>query len=310
MRSRRRIRRFLPLSNLPWLASKIDSLRISVARRILNFVEQLPPFSHGLIHQLQTVHEYDRKSSDECYRDTRPPENVLLSYDGCCLLELFPIEEFDRFEAGIRRLFPRSEIRDYFADFTESADQTVAGGWSRVGTLVPRGTPSFPVAMPTEAIDLPEYVESVEIWAHRPLPSLFVLSYHARLTKEVTDRLLRIQSTHYMPEVRFWPMLPTNVFYRSSSNLPEAVEHRTLVSYLKRIRSDLEARLAPFFVRPFHAKTRQWPPVAGYRDVYVERHEARRRCVGGSETLHARMVDVFCRGVLRVEHVPTRTPHF
>ncbi len=244
---------------MPWLASKIDSLRISVARRILTFVEQLPPFSRGLIHQLQTAHEYDRKFSDEYYQQTRPPEGVLLSYDRCCLFEMFPIEEFDRLESGIRRLFPRGEIRDYFEDFSESADQTVAGAWSRVGTLVPRGTHAFPVAMPTEAIDLPEHVESVEIWAHRPLPSLFVLSFHASLTKEVTDTLLRVQSAHYMPEVRFWPMIPTNIFYRSSNNPPEAVEYRTLLSYLKRIRSDLEGCLAPFLSGHFMRRSGSGP---------------------------------------------------
>src|SRR5262245_53027154 len=106
MRPRGRIRRFLPFRNVPWLAPKIDSLRIYVARRILSFVERVPALSRGLIHQLQTLHKFDRKFSDDYYRETRPPESAVVSYNCVCLFEVFPIEEFDRFESGIRRLFP------------------------------------------------------------------------------------------------------------------------------------------------------------------------------------------------------------
>jgi hypothetical protein len=172
----------------------------------------------------------------------------------CCLFEVFTIEEFDYLESGIRRLFPRMEPDSPFGRFRGSADELLAGGWARIGTLVESGGQLWSSSLPVEEIDLPEYVKSVEVWGHRLLPSLFSVSLRAVLKKAATETLIRVQSSHYLPEVRFWPMIPTGPRYRSADNLPDAVALRMLTAHLQQVRSEIEHCFAPFL--PGHFMTR------------------------------------------------------
>jgi hypothetical protein len=100
--------------------------------------------------------------------------------------------------------------------------------------------------LPVEEMDLPECVESVEVWAYKLLPSLFAVSLHAALKESATEALIRAQSTHYLSDVRFWPMIPTGPRHRSATDLADSVALRTMVAHLQQVRSEIENCFAPF----------------------------------------------------------------
>jgi DNA-binding phage protein len=195
---------------------------------------------------LQATRKYDRERSTKLYESTRPPDGTSLSYAECCLFEVFPVEEFDRLESGIRRLFPRMELKSSFGWLRDSADNLLAAGWGRIGTLVRGEERPFSAILPVEEMDLPECVRSVEVWAYRLLPSLFAVSLHAALEESATETLTRAQSSHYLSEVRSWPMIPTGWRHRSATDLADSVALRTMAAHLQHVRSEIEGCFAPF----------------------------------------------------------------
>jgi hypothetical protein len=250
-----------------WLQRRVDHTRRAVAKGVLDLAEQLPPFTGGPIHELQAARAHDRKESTEFYESTRPPDGTALSYDECCLLEVFPAEEFDRLEFVIRRLFPRMEPNRSLGWLRDSADNLLAAGWGRIGTLVRGERPPFSAILPVEEMDLPEHVESVELWAYRLLPSLFAISLHATLKASATEAVNRLQSSRYLPEVRFWPMIPTGPRHRTATEPPETVALRTMAAHLRQVRSEIEECFSPFLSGYFmrrHGRTPRLPAVEIY----------------------------------------------
>jgi hypothetical protein len=117
----------------------------------------------------------------------------------------------------------------------------------------------FPAGMSTEELQLPQYVKSVGVLCHRLLPSLFAVSLRAILEKGATDTLNRVQSDHYLPEIRFWPMVPTGTGYSSSSARPDSIAHRAVAGYLQQVRSGIEDCFAPFLCGHFMSGPRGGP---------------------------------------------------
>jgi|GEM_PF-1238053 len=242
-----------------WLQRRVDLMRLRVAKSVLDVAEQLPSFNGGPVQRLQTIRKLDRELAAAAHATTRPPEGTSLSCGACCLLEVFPIEDFDHLESGVRRLFPRMEVNGNFDRFRASADDLLGGGWLRIGTLVPGNTEKAFAVLLTEEFDLPSYVKSVEVWGHRPLPSIFAISLHAKLTSSVTDDLVRVQSSHYLPDVRFWPMVPIGRRYRTSSNTPDLVALRALTEHQNHMRAEIEDCFAPFISGYFMKRSGKGP---------------------------------------------------
>jgi hypothetical protein len=275
-----------------WLQRRIDRIRMKSARWVLNLAEQLPQFSRGPIHRLQTIGKQDRETSTKLYNSTRPPADTSLSYDECCLFEVFPIEEFEHLESGIRRLFPRIELDSSFEDLRSSVDHLQAGGWARIGTLVrPEEYVFFPISL-TEEMDLPQYVKSVEVWVHRLLPSLFAVSLHAVLDKSATQALIRVQSGHYLSDVRFWPIIPTGRRYRSATNLPDSVALRTLWAHLHRVRSEIENCFVPFLSGYFMRRPGEPPRLPALEIYQLNGTGVGARGLWSVEGEHASLVDI------------------
>ena len=259
MKSRGWIWRLRRYSGPEWMQRRVDHIRRKVARFILDLAEQVPRSAGGFIHRLQDIREDDRKWTTRLHQSTRPPDGTSLSYVACCQFEVFPVEEFDILESGIRRLFPRTELNDRFDEFRGSVDDFLAGGWTLIGTLVQSGSRPFSPSRQIEEMELPEYVSSVEVRCHRLLPSLFAVSLHVVLKENATKALIRVQSSHYLPEVRFWPIIPTGTRYRSTTGSPDSVALQTLTAHLKRVRSEIEDCFVPFLSGHFMKRSGSTP---------------------------------------------------
>jgi hypothetical protein len=261
-----------------WLRRQLDPLRKAVGGFSLDIAEMLPPFNGGPVQLLQTIRRDNREATSREHVRSRPPAGTAFRYEGCCLFEMFSIEDFEDLERCIKRLFPRTTFfRSSYNQFINSAEEIRSGGWSRLGTLVPAGQRSTPrlsnlagATLQTEVMPtLPRGVKSVEVTLFRPLPSLFALALYLQFDQEATDALALTQQTKNLPEVRFWPMMPMSARrFASSTTTSGQIAVESILSHLDQVRCAAERCLRPFVKGHFTRRSRNAPRLPAV-EVYI-----------------------------------------
>lgn len=164
----------------------------------LNLAVQWPRIPNSI--DLRRIRKSLRRQARRDYRNSRPPQGIELQYLFFRMTELFHINELEKFQSGLERLFPDLRDVSYYQDFIrESAGDILGGGSVSVGTVVrKRQGPSISgMFSDPEMPRLPEEVKRVDIWLHKILPSALVVSMDVHLNERATQQLMRMQSKRY-----------------------------------------------------------------------------------------------------------------
>jgi hypothetical protein len=166
------------------------------------------------------------------------------------MTELFHVNELERLQCGLERLFPDLRDVSYYQDFIrESAGDILGGGSVSIGTVVRKrqGPSRSGMFSDPEMPRLPEEVNRVDFWLHKILPSALVVSMDVYLNERATQQLMRVQSKRYPTKVRFKSSLPvtllgSNYTQESSGNLTR----QEVLGWLDELRSRVEVVFRPF----------------------------------------------------------------
>src|SRR6266478_617560 len=157
----------------------------SLARVYLDFCEILPRFRGSAIASLQRIRESQRKDAADAETAAKRPDGADIVYDHLILIELFPIEDYDRMERGLRRLFPPDSFgSDPIADFKKTALQLSLFGHTLVGYVVPKRNPFLGRSRILNT--LPSEVEFIAVRLHKILPSAFAITLGVSLNEQAT----------------------------------------------------------------------------------------------------------------------------
>lgn len=116
---------------------------------------------------------------------------------------------------------------------------------------------------------LPPEVDHIQVGLHQILPSVFVVTFDVYLTDRATQRLMQLQSMHYLSEVRFTRLIPRGILAGGYSESPaDGVMRREILSWLKQLRGEVEMCLKPlangYFMRHSPDKVARLPAIEIY----------------------------------------------
>jgi len=255
-------------------------IRTNLGKKYLDWAETLPKFGRGTIASLQEIRERQRKHSEDAFQRSRPSSEMEVEYLYFRLFEVFHIEDTDRLLKGLVALFPDLNEdfsgRNFSADFTAKADRvTMNASWNLGYIIRDRRNPLMASRTYRIVPDLPSEFEDITVSLHKILPSLFIVVFDVRLTDRATKTLLRLQASHYLPEIRFRRLIPSGLMLGgySESNC-EAVMTREILTWLKELRGKAE-KVVTFFIsghfsRSSPDKTANLPAIEVYTLKGVE----------------------------------------
>lgn len=222
--------------------TRFQNIRQWIGGRFLDFAEALPRAERGPIHHLQFIREYQREHSADPQRDPSPPPNTDLALSSIRLIEAYSIENFDRLQIGLQKLFPdlpsQATRSNLLAELGKSIRRLHAGGWWSVGILV-REKKGLHYALPVRELpELPVQVQSVGIKAHHIMPSVAVLTFDAYLTDEASRELRNVQARPYLSEITFRSIFPWR--FGHSERPVESVRQEHVRGWVDRFRSNIE----------------------------------------------------------------------
>ena len=230
-----------------WLNQRAKIAQVQLTKGILDCAEALPVFQGGPIARLQRFRKRQREWSVKAYERSRPPDGTSIELCHLRLLELFPIEEFDRLEQGLTRLFGPSgwDSRSHLRDFSRSAPSLSGGMMVNVGT-VRRSRSQWNPVDSWAVLELPPEVSTVQISVHKILPSIFVVAADVFLEKSAASHLQFLQQQQYLSEFSLKPLLPLKERFWTSENNPAREAEKTLLAWLDELRSRIEMCVNPY----------------------------------------------------------------
>jgi hypothetical protein len=222
--------------------------------------------------RLRWIRKSIRRQARRDYRNSRPPQGIELQYLFFRMTELFHVNELEKLQSGLERLFPDLRDVSYYQDFIrESAGDILGGGSVSIGTVVrKRQGPSISgMFSDPEMPRLPEEVKRVDFWLHKILPSALVVSMDVHFNERATQQLMRVQSTRYPPKVRFKSSLPVTLL--GSNYTQDSAGNRMgqeVLGWLDELRSRVEVVFRPFlrgyFTREIVGKKAALPAIEVY----------------------------------------------
>jgi hypothetical protein len=221
-----------------------DKLRVTISTRLLDWAEALPRFSGGPISHLQLLRESQRTMSADAYERSRPPQGTECEFLYFRLIELYPIEDVDQMRIGLVSLFPtladnqrfgeplRSQLED------QSRSITTLGNWN-LGRIVPPNS-RWVIGDHRVAPELPKEVEYIEVWLHKILPSLYAITFDVHISDQTSRHLARLQTSHYLSEIRFANLISKDYFMGHSGNMPDTVMKQQIQAWFDHLRATVE----------------------------------------------------------------------
>jgi hypothetical protein len=158
-----------------------------LSKRLLDVVESCPPFSGGIIGDLQHQRKKQRQYAAEWQAQAAVPEGTILRYRPFRLLELFTADEIGPAMARVRSVLP-PHWGD--SDDLSGIDSPTfrSGGFKSLGLLSPKRPGKKLDSSPGRAYWLlPPQVNSVHLIAHQILPAAYLITADVILTKAAED---------------------------------------------------------------------------------------------------------------------------
>jgi len=181
-------------------------IRQFLSKKYLDWAEVLPKFQGGIIQQLQTVREHQRKSAQSDFQRRIKPDEATITLKAIRIVVPFQFEEFQIIQKIVSKFFPNSEkVSKFISDLKNSESSITASGWSNIGHIIKDNSQDgFSSFTETHCIkNIPEYVESIHISYHRIMPSMACLSFTFKLEESFSKQLENKQNSEYFPSVIF-----------------------------------------------------------------------------------------------------------
>ncbi|HKO42212.1 MAG TPA: hypothetical protein VJU84_02910 [Pyrinomonadaceae bacterium] len=234
-----------------------DKLRLKLGKTYLKLVNRLPQFRGGFVRALQDIADHHKKQAHDTYKSSRPPKDVTLEFLYFRSTEVFNLEDFDQLQRGLFRLFPdlKNEFFYRFAgkEFTKQTESMHGSGSGILGYVLRDKTMRwFGMDVKREIPTLPPEVDFVEVWYHKILPSVILITLDVHLTEEANRSLMSVQERHYEPAIRFTNIVPWLAPRRSYSVSHSESEMRNAVlGWLEALRGRVEDCFRPFLAGYF-----------------------------------------------------------
>lgn len=223
-------------------------IKLSLAKKYLDWAEDLPRFQGGLLRSLQRIREHQRKWSEDCYNDTRPPEGASIEFKELVLIDVFELEDFDRLSSGLKKLFPNlKSSKDSLGKMEWNSGSLHSAGWHRIG-MVAKSRTIMPIGERTIDPTLPSYIDYVSVEIYGITPSVTAIALTFGMADEISAQLKTLHDCYYLPEVEFKKMFPWGRMVGGySENAVEAVMQRNVLKRLMCIRDECEKWALKYF---------------------------------------------------------------
>lgn len=250
-----------------------DRLRLKLGNTYLRLFSRLPQFRGGFVRSFQDIADHHKELAEETYKSSRPPEDVSLEFLYFRLTEVFNLEDFDQLQRGLFRLFP--DLKNGFFDrftakeFTRQTESIHGTGYGKLGyVLRDKARRWFGMDVYREISTLPRDVDFIEVWYHKILPSVILITLDVYLTDDATRGLMSVQARRYEPVIRFRNLVPWLAPWRSYSVSDAESEMRSAtLTWLDELRGKVEQSFRPFLTGYF---TKQAAPHSVVRLPTVE----------------------------------------
>jgi hypothetical protein len=232
-----------------------DGVRASIGKFYLDWAEKLPKFGGGIIEELQSHRADDRRKSEESHKRSRPPDGIALDILFFRLIEVFHLEDFDKLQVGLKRLFPTLDEQFLTPKFTErfkKRAEAIGGGWHwpNLGYIYRDPNerllgPAYWRIMP----NLPSEIQFITVGLLQLLPSLIIVSIDVHLNDEAVRKVKKLQDTKYLPTVLFANLLPWKLWRGYTGNFPEIEMRKAILDWFDELRGRTEKGVASFLKR-------------------------------------------------------------
>jgi hypothetical protein len=220
------------------------------ARGARRWLKKRPAYSR--LSVLWEEREYHLEDADKDLRDTRPPEGVEFELKSIRLMELFPIEDLERLQEGVLKLFPGIEndpdARHNLQSFLKDAPESFVWNhpWKLGHVAREKRFSHFPYR---EMRNLPEVVHYIDVDVIQFTRSFFILCLDVHLNAGATQKISGLQSTKYIAKVGRWPAIQWAL--RLSRYLewqpPSTQRRQAVLEYLQGLRAEIERLFANYF---------------------------------------------------------------
>lgn len=221
---------------------------------LLDTVETWPKFRGGIIQELQTSRDFQRKMAEKTFDQTKPPENVSLNILGFRLFEVFFVEDFNNLEKNIYDIFEErsndfhlDQIRIDFQKFKRSIGFS---GYLNIGHICRPG--GFVGTTVIRRMELPEGVDSIWVTLQKDFPSMMTLCFTVVLTPEVNETIQRIHREKYLPDYFIDAISLPLVYASSHSFSSEQAQKNEILKKLEKVRTDVERIIFTYFQGYFY----------------------------------------------------------
>ena len=186
-------------------------IRQFLSKKYLDWAEVLPKFQGGIIQQLQTIREYQRKSAQNDFQRRIKPDEATITLKAIRIVVPFQFEEFQIIQKIVSKFFPNSEkVSKFISDLKNSESSISASGWSNIGHIIKDNSQDgFSSFTETHCIkNIPEYVESIHVSYHRIMPSMACLSFTFNLEESFSKQLENKQNSEHLDSVILNEFIP------------------------------------------------------------------------------------------------------
>ncbi len=238
-------------------------LRAFISKQYLKVARRMPKSQVGCIRSLQQRQCSSRKRAvDDAVRCT-PPEKDAIEILFFRLFEVFPIEDFEKLEKELLKLFPSlsasTTYQGFRSDFNRRSTRLQGSEWCHIGVIYPKKNDGeIPLGIYGELKKLPEEVVSIEVQLFHLLPSLIAISFDVFLTQEASLQLSNNQAKEYEPAIAFKNLMPWKVGkagYHFTS--PSSERERAISQWFDTLRLNVEKALEPYLSGHFLRKRRK-----------------------------------------------------
>jgi hypothetical protein len=226
---------------------------------IFSLYERLLPFlSKKLQQRYQTCYKYslnqrEKEAADYQQKSKRPKDNDLTPKN-LCLFEIYFIEDLDKLEEGLDRIYTakdrfdtRRTIENYKNFINNCVQNFNYGGWCNLNAIGPIENKKgryFPGFLGACLPDFPEDVKFITLKLLRITPSIICLIFDAELSENVSSKLDDLLNKKFYGELTFysfWPWRGNCSLKNCSYTKEEAIRH-----YFDSIKVNIEKFLSKY----------------------------------------------------------------
>ncbi|MBM3703137.1 MAG: hypothetical protein FJW63_09190 [Actinobacteria bacterium] len=202
------------------------------------------------------IKEEQEKDSQNTYKRTRFPANLLFNFLYFRLFDIFYIENVDNLLKGLKKLFPDKNdsffIEYNSENFIKNSTGISSGEWLNIGYLVGSSKNRFLGQRNRVLKELPSFVDYIHIELHKVLPSFFTLSYDVHLKESVTQELIKLHNSKFKSEITFRKLIPYGKLgggYSTKSS--EIVMRQEILTWISSLQIQVELYLKKFLKGKF-----------------------------------------------------------